>query len=59
MNRKEGLLTASYFGLEVEVINRLESHSLIRFRGRVFIVDSADLLSSQGLKHTARSGAAL
>ncbi len=50
--------TGRYFGLEVEVIHRMKSYSLIRFRGRVFIVDSADLLSSQCVRRTARSAAA-
>jgi hypothetical protein len=36
---------ASYFGLRVEVINRLEDCSLIRFQGRGFVVDTADLVT--------------
>jgi hypothetical protein len=34
---------AVYFGLTVEVIDRMEHHSLIRFNGRLVIVDSSDL----------------
>ena len=36
---------ASYFGLRVEVINRMEDCSLIRFQGREFVVDTADLVT--------------
>jgi hypothetical protein len=35
---------ASYFGLRVEVIDRMADYSLIRFQGREFIVDTADLV---------------
>ena len=39
--------TANYFGLRVEVINRMEDCSLIRFQGREFVVDTADLVTIQ------------
>jgi hypothetical protein len=34
---------AGYFGLAVQIIVRMESCSLIRWRDREFIVDSQDL----------------
>jgi hypothetical protein len=36
---------ASYFGLRVEVISWMEDCSLIRFQGREFVVDTADLVT--------------
>jgi len=39
---------ASYFGLRVEVISRMEDCSLIRFQGREFVVDTADLVTIRG-----------
>jgi hypothetical protein len=35
---------ASYFGLTIEVIVRMENCSLIRYRGREFVVSTEDLL---------------
>jgi hypothetical protein len=34
---------ARYFGLAVQVVVRMKSYSLIRWRDREFIVDSQDL----------------
>jgi hypothetical protein len=34
---------AQYFGLTVEVIARLESYSLIRWKDRNFVVETEDL----------------
>lgn len=53
MNGKTSVRLAHHFGLRVEVINRLASCSLIRFRGREFIVDTTDLVFSRGLKRAA------
>jgi|RhiMetdeSRZDD1v2_1073273.scaffolds.fasta_scaffold223927_2 hypothetical protein len=53
MNKNASITLASYFGLCVEVISRLASSSLIRFRGREFIVDNADLVFNCGLKQAA------
>jgi hypothetical protein len=45
---------AMYFGLEVEVICRLENCSLIRFGTREFVVDSQDLCEHrQALRQAA------
>ena len=46
-NAKAKSTTASYFGLEVTVVFRMEASSLILYRGRKFVVDTADLCSSQ------------
>jgi len=48
--------TASYFGLEVRVLVRMEACSLILCRGRKFVVETADLQSSELLlRHRSRS----
>jgi hypothetical protein len=45
---------AMYFGLEVEVICRMENCSLIRFGTREFVVDSQDLSQlKQALRQAA------
>jgi hypothetical protein len=47
MNTKpKSNMPAGYFGLNVEVISRMDSCSLILFQGRQFVVDTADLLGS-------------
>jgi hypothetical protein len=43
MGTKEKQTIAGYFGLAVEVLCRMASCSLIRYRERVFIVDTLDL----------------
>lgn len=43
-------LMASYCSLKVEVVSRMEHCSLIRFRERTFIVDTADLTATPGFK---------
>jgi len=55
MDRKGSPRRASYFGVEVEVVNRMDSYSLIRYHGQTFIVDSFDLVSCLRLRRTARS----
>jgi hypothetical protein len=47
MNAKAKSTTASYFGLEVQVALRMDGWSLILYRGRKFIVETADLQSSE------------
>jgi hypothetical protein len=49
MSTNEKRTMASYFGLAVEVISRMASYSLIRYRERVFIVDTLDLVSGRCL----------
>ena len=38
---------ASYFGLAVEIMLRMTNYTLIRWRGREFIVETGDLLMAQ------------
>ena len=47
MNSKAKSTMASYFGLEVKVIMRMEGSSLILYRGRKFVVETADLRSPE------------
>jgi len=47
MNAKANSTRATYFGLEVKVIIRMEGWSLILYRGRKFVVETADLRSSE------------
>ena len=49
--QKENL--ADYFGLLVEVIYRMENCSVIRFRGRKFIVETAGLVTIEMSKCAA------
>lgn len=44
---------AYYFGLAVEVLCRMENSSLIRFRSKEFIVDTADLEWVQSFEQAA------
>ena len=53
MDKKLNRVTARYFGLIVEVMQELSSCSLIRFQGREFIVDTADLVLMRHLKCVA------
>jgi len=43
----------NYFGVELEVIVRLEHCSLVRYQGREIIVDTADLTSVLTLAQAA------
>jgi len=47
MNTKAKSTIANYFGLEVKVIVKMESWSLILYHGRKFVVETADLRSSE------------
>ena len=49
MGTKEKQTIAGYFGLAVEVLCRMASSSLIRYRERVFIVETLDLDSCWAL----------
>jgi hypothetical protein len=50
VSRNEKRTMASYFGLAVEVMSRMASYSLIRYREQVSIVDTLDLAGSQCLE---------
>jgi hypothetical protein len=47
MNEKGRTERADYFGLNVEVICRMEHCALIRFGDREFVVDDEDLMFAQ------------
>ena len=53
MNVEDEMGKGSYFGIEVEILVRLNHCSLIRYQGREFIVDTADLISRQALAQAA------
>jgi len=53
MNAKANKISANYFGLSVEVLSQMKHCSLIRFQGREFIADTADLVFSHSLKRAA------
>ncbi len=57
MATREKQTVAGYFGLAVEVLSRMASCSLIRYRERVFIVDTSDLDSGRRLGWKALSSA--
>lgn len=44
---------ANYFGLVVEVIDRMENCSLIRYRDREFIVNADELQAPSSMKQAA------
>lgn len=44
---------ACYFGLEVEVLLKMENCSLIRFGHREFVVDTSDLVLQRELRAAA------
>jgi len=53
MKAKDEKGKADYFGIEVEILVRLNYCSLVRYQGREFIVDTADLISRQTLAQAA------
>ena len=53
MNAKHETGKASYFGIEVQILMCMNHSSLVRYQGREFIVDTADLISSQALARAA------
>jgi hypothetical protein len=48
------MVKAFYFGIEVEVICRMNCCSLVHFNERSFVVDTADLVLEQSFKETAK-----
>jgi len=44
---------ANYFGLVVEVIDRMENYSMICFHGRKCIVETADLVAIEMSQNAA------
>ena len=53
MKANTSMVIATYFGLEVEVILRMQCYSLIRFQDRELIVETADLEFRRGFKCAA------
>jgi hypothetical protein len=53
MNEKDERGKWTYFGIEVEILARLSHCSLVRYQGREFIVDTADLISVRTLAQAA------
>jgi hypothetical protein len=53
MNEKDERGKWTYFGIEVEILERLNHCSLVRYQGREFIVDTADLISVRTLAQAA------
>ena len=45
--RTNDLTRVFYFGLPVEVVDKMEAYSLVRFSGRDLIVDTHDLTPDQ------------
>jgi len=46
------MMKALYCGIEVELICHMDHSSLVRFRQRSFVVDTADLVLKQRFKDT-------
>ena len=53
MNLKNKTGKWTYFGIEVELLECLDHCSLVRFQGREFIVDTADLSSRRSFAQAA------
>ena len=48
-------IKALYCGVEVELIYQMNHCSLVRFKERSFIVDTADLVLEQDFKETTKN----
>jgi hypothetical protein len=46
-------IKAKYFGIEVDLLCELNQCSLVRYKDRSFVVDTADLVLERNFKHTA------
>jgi hypothetical protein len=53
MKTKDGIGRGNYFGIEVEILVRLNHCCLVRYQGREFIVDMTDLIGRQTLAQAA------
>ena len=47
MNGTYGTERATYFGVEVEILVHMNHCALVRYQQREFIVETADLISTQ------------
>ncbi len=48
------IIRALYYGIEVELICQMNHCSLVRFKERSFVVDTADLVLERNFKNTAK-----
>ena len=46
-------IISKYFGIEVDLLCQLNQCSLVRFKDRSFVVDTADLVLERNFKQTA------
>ena len=53
MNVKDETGRGNYFGIEVEILEHLNHCCLVRYQGREFIVDTADVILRQVLAQAA------
>jgi hypothetical protein len=53
MNTKASPTIATYFGLEVEVITRMETWSLIRYQARELVVETCELVFTNVIQRAA------
>ena len=53
MNANNEIRKATYFGIEVEILAQLDHCSLIRYKDREFVVDTADLAQKMSLAKAA------
>jgi hypothetical protein len=53
MKPNTSIAIATYFGMEVEVVLEMQYYSLVRFRARELIVETADLEFRRGFKCAA------
>ena len=53
MDKNPEQIVVYYFGLKVEVVEKMSICSLIRFQGSEYIVDSVDLVFTRLLKYVA------
>jgi len=49
-------IKAKYFSIEVDLLCQLNHCSLVRFKDRSFVVDTADLVLERNFKQTAGAG---
>jgi len=48
-------IKAKYFGIEVDLLCQLDHCSLVCFKGRPYVVETADLVLEKAFKETARA----
>ncbi len=48
-------MKAKYFGIQVDLLCQLNQCSLVQYKDRSFVVDTADLVLERDFKETARA----